>query len=111
MNAASIARFACRSAQSRVQAFGPGSAPKGITYAGQPYCATVGTISTSKEMESGGWNVSVDTVIRVLRSYTTFTPVDGGLITLNHTGQIVRIVEIKTNVPAEWVLGCIQPEA
>jgi hypothetical protein len=110
MNAASVARFAVRSAQSRVQAFGPVSAPDGITYSGKPYCATVGTISNAAELKLGGWQVTVSTVIRVLRSYTTFTPIDQGLITINHSGQVVRIVEIKTNVPAEWVLGCIDPE-
>ena len=36
--------------------------------------------------------------------------VDGGLITINHSGQVYRIVETKANVPAEWVLGCVDPQ-
>ena len=111
MTPSSIARFASRSASERATAFGTATAPRGIKYFGITYPAVVGTISSTKEMETGGWNVVIKAVIRVQRTCKGFAPVDGGLITINHSGQVYRIVETKTNVPAEWVLGCIQPEA
>ena len=110
MSPASIARFAARSASDRATSFGTATAPRGIKYLGVTYPAVVGTISSTQELESGGWRVTIQTVIRVQRTCTGFAPVDGGLITINHSGQVYRIVETKANVPAEWVLGCVDPE-
>lgn len=110
MDAAAIAEFACQSAQSRHQAFAPLTAPQGITYGGVRYDAVVSTLDLSRgDLERGGWPAIVSVTIRVLR-VTGIAPVDGGLITINHSGRIVRITQIRDNVPAEWVLGCSDPE-
>jgi len=111
MDATAVAEFAQQSAESRAAVFGALTAPGGITYQGKNYKAVVSTITTTRELESGGWGHTVTTLVRVLRCLTAFAPVEGQLLTLVSTGQVLRITEIKSNVPAEWILGCTDPEA
>jgi hypothetical protein len=110
MDASAVAEFAAQSAQNRHCVFAPLTAPKGITCAGKPYAAVVSSIALSKgDLERGGWPDQVDVTIRVLRS-SGFTPANGGLVTINHSGRVVRIFSIKDNVPEEWIIGCGDPE-
>lgn len=110
MDAAALAEFTKETARDRHCLFAPLTAPKGITYDGKPYPAVISAVSLSKaDLERGGWPDQVDVTIRVLRS-TGFSPVDGGLVTINHSGRVVRILSRKDNVPEEWIVGCGDPE-
>jgi len=110
MDAASVADFARQSASHRHAIFAPLTAPLGIAYAGVTYPAVVSTLSiTRADLSSGAWPVEVTTTIRVRRA-TGIAPGDGGLITLLHSGRVVRIIQIRDNVPEEWLLGCADPE-
>ena len=110
------AAFAQKSAVHRAGAFGPATAPQGITYGGKVFpVVSVGTITSSEALGqgvyAGGWTRTVTTVIRILKSTTGFVPVENAVLVLNHTGQAFRITELRGGVPAEWVLGCANPES
>lgn len=109
MDADAVSEFALQSAESRHAAFARNSAPGGIRHKGQTYGAVVSTITTSQEQERGGWRVDVSTVVRVLRQ-TGFHPRDGDTIVLSRSRRVLRIVQIKDNVPGEWIVGCVDPE-
>lgn len=110
MDADAVSEFATASAESRHAVFGPLTAPGGIRHKGQTWPAVVSTISTTQELERGGWKVEVSTVVRVLRQ-PGFQPTDGDTLVLARSRRVLRVVEIKDNIPAEWVLGCVDPES
>lgn len=84
-----------------------------FTFSGKPYCGSFSAITSSRELESGGWKQDVSTIVRVDRAaYPAFTPVDGGIVTLTETGVRFRITQIKDKIRGpEWVFGCVSPEA
>lgn len=110
MDADAVAEFAQESAEDRHSSFARMTAPGGIRHKGQTYAAVVSTISTTQELERGGWKITVTTVVRVLRQ-GGFQPANGDTLVLCRSRRVLRVVEVKDNVPAEWVLGCVDPEA
>lgn len=110
MDADGVAEFAQQSAESRHAVFGDLTAPGGIRHKGRTYAAVASTISSTQELERGGWRVEISTVVRVLRQ-PGFQPADGDTIVLARSRRVLRIIEVKDNVPAEWLLGCTDPEA
>lgn len=110
MDAAAIAEFAALSAENRHAVFAPLTAPGGITYGGQNYPAVVSPLAESRaDLERGSWPLEVSVTIRVRRA-AGIAPAQGALLTVVHTGRVLRIVSLRDHVPEEWILGCADPE-
>lgn len=110
MDADGVAEFAQASAESRHAVFGGLTAPGGIRHKGQTWPAIVSAISSTRDLEAGGWVLTVSTIVRVLR-LPGFHPSLGDTLVLARSRRVLRIAQVKDNVPGEWVLGCADPDA
>jgi len=83
-----------------------------FTYKGVPCIGSFSAISSERELQVGGWNQSITSTVRIVRSaYPAFSPDLGEIITLTETGQRHEISQVKNNPRApEWVIGLINPQ-
>lgn len=108
MNRPQLNAFALRGAKLRRDLYG-----LAFTCAGASFCGSFAAITSQRQLESGGWNKSIDSTLRVIRSdYPAFRPHLGGILTVDETGVAYEISEIHDNSRSpEWVLGLINPQA
>jgi hypothetical protein len=104
MNRASLARFAARSAAQRTALFGVE-----FQLGALRFCAALNAVTTSRDLESGGWLPTVGATLRVARCELQRAGITGfelGAVLIRGTSASYRIEEIRDNPSApELVLG------
>lgn len=107
MNRASLARFAQLAADQRQQLWGVE-----YLWQGRKLCVAPSSIDTTRDLEAGGWDVTVTATLRVNRaSFPWFRP-EMGQIIQRVGGDTYRIAQPRDNPNSpEWVLGLARDES
>ncbi len=111
MNAAALHRFTRRAAEQRAALFGVEFTDQAT---GRKFTGALSAVTTTRELESGGWQPTVTATLRVLRSSLAalrITPALGQIV-FRAGAAYYRIEQIRDNpVSPEWVFGLADDES
>lgn len=80
---------------------------------GRTFCGALAAVTRTRDLESGGWQISVTSTLRVLRSSAPWlTPALGQIFARADGSAYYRVAQINDNPASpEWVLGLADDES